>query len=54
MYQVCYDVDFMGRHEVRVCYETDSEHDAQCYIRCMYSLGDYSNYHIREVKNDNK
>jgi len=52
-YQVCFDVDFYGCHETRVCYETNSEYDAQCYIGEMYHLGDYSNYYIREVnKND--
>lgn len=60
IYQVCYDrdVDYFipksyGRPEsVVVCYETDSEYDAQCYIGEMYHLGDYSNYYIRVKKED--
>ena len=47
IYQVCFDIDFIGYHETRVCYETDSEYDAECYIGEMHSLGDYSNYYIR-------
>ena len=47
LYQVCFDIDFIGHHETRVCYETDSEYDAECYIGEMYNLGDYSNYYIR-------
>lgn len=53
MYQVCFDIDFVidGRryHETHVCYTTETEYDAQCYIGEMYTLGDYSNYYIRRV-----
>lgn len=49
-YQVCFDIeDYYGNIQTRVCYETDSYYDAQCYIGEMYHLGDYSNYYIREV-----
>lgn len=61
IYQVCFnrDVDYFipksyGRPDsVVVCYETDSEYDAQCYINEMYHLGDYSNYYIRVKKENN-
>lgn len=48
-YQVCFDIEFYGKVETRICYETDSQYDAQCYIGEMYRLGDYSNYYIKEV-----
>lgn len=52
MYQVCYDfIDADDNLQTRVVYETDSIHDAYCYINEMYHLGDYSNYYIR-VKED--
>lgn len=53
IYQVCFDIDFYGTHETRVCYETDSEYDARSYIGEMYHLGDYSNYYIRVKKENN-
>ena len=51
MYQVCFDIDIpeFHCHETRVCYETDTEYDARCYIGEMHMLGDYSNYYIRKV-----
>ena len=54
IYQVCFDaIDHHDHIKSVVCYETDSEYDAQCYIGEMYHLGDYSNYYVRVKKENN-
>lgn len=53
IYQVCFDtIDHNDHIKSVVCYETDSEYDAKCYIGEMYHLGDYSGYYVR-IKKEN-